>query len=207
MKIDDGVVLLLKRSVAAALDDDRCERHRPEQTEARGHRRAKSQRTEQGRRGERRHRLPHRHVQDAGDRTGDERGERDQHAHAAAAGRVERPRCAAASQLHADAEHERADDDRHADRRDRAANQPAEDLAVGEQRQEDDARHREHQHLRAQAAAAALGDRRPPRRREPERGVIEDKAGAGADQEERRLPPAEDEPQIQDARRDQNDRN
>ncbi len=158
---------------------------------------AESQRRQQRRRRDRRSRLPHRHVNDADHRTGDERGERDEHPHAAAAGGVERSRCAAAAELHADAEDERADDHRHANRRDRAAHQAAEHLAVGEQRQEDRARHREHQHLRAKAAAAAVRDQRAPRRGEAERGVIEDEAGARADEEQCRLSPGELEPEIQ----------
>ena len=51
----------------------------------------------------------------------DEQRERDQHAAGAAARGVERAGAAAVRELHADAEHEGADDQRWSDRRDRAA--------------------------------------------------------------------------------------
>ena len=60
-----------------------------------------------------------------------------------------------------------------------------------EQREEHRAGDRQHQHLRAQARAAPIGDEHAPRRGEAERGVIQHHAGAGADEEQRRLPPAD----------------
>ena len=56
-------------------------------------------------------------------------------------------------------------------------------VSGAEHRKEHDDGQREHQHLRAQAGAAAVGDEDAPRRREAERGVIEDDASRRADQE------------------------
>ena len=71
-----------------------------------------------------------------------------------------------------------------------------------QQRKEHRAGDRQHQHLRAQAGAAPIGDEHPPRRREPERGVVEHHAGECADDEQRRLPPADDGVQIPRCQRD-----
>ena len=62
-----------------------------------------------------------RQMQAADHAADDEEGERDQHAAGAAAGGVERAGAAAVGELHADAEHEGADDERRPDRRDGAA--------------------------------------------------------------------------------------
>ena len=54
--------------------------------------------------------------------------------------------------------------------------------------------------------AAPIRDEHAPRRREAERGVIEHHAGAGADEEERRLPPADRGVEIPRGQHDQDRR-
>jgi len=62
-----------------------------------------------------------RQMQTADHAAGDEQRERDQHAPRTPTRRIERAGAAAVSKLHADAEHERTDDERWPDRRNRAA--------------------------------------------------------------------------------------
>ena len=70
-------------------------------------------------------------MQAADHAAGDEERERDDHAAGAAADGVERAGAAAVGELHADAEHERADQQRRPERRDRAAEARAPALATG----------------------------------------------------------------------------
>ena len=127
--------------------------------------------------------------------------------HAAAAGRVKGPRRAAATELHANAKPKRARGSRQTDRSHGSAHQAAEDLTVGQQRQKYGTRHGQHQHLRAHAPAAAVGDKRPPGRREAERRMVEDESRRGANQKQRALTPRERQRQIERAGGDQADRN
>ena len=81
----------------------------------------------------------------------------------------------------------------------RPTERQAEQLAGGEQRKEDRAGDRQHQHLRAQPGAAAVGDEHAPGRREAKRRVIEHEAGADANQEQHRLPRRDGHAEIRDA--------
>ena len=62
-----------------------------------------------------------------------------------------------------------------------------EQRAGGKRREEQQHADREHQHLRAQAGAAAVGDEHAPCGREAERGVIERDAEQRADDVQRGL--------------------
>ncbi|SBW12360.1 hypothetical protein KL86APRO_20572 [uncultured Alphaproteobacteria bacterium] len=142
----------------------------------------------------------------AGQRPGHERREGDEHAGTAAADGVERSRGAAAAELHADAEQERARHHRHPHRRDEAAHRRAEQGARRQGREEQRAGDRQHRHLRAQPGAATVGEEHPPRRGEAERRVVERRPQRAADEIERRLPRAERRVEIPRAQRQQRQR-
>ena len=117
----------------------------------------------------------------------DEQRERDQHAARAAARRVERAGAAAVRKLHADAEHERADDERRPDRRDRAAEAGHE---RGD-RHDDERGDRDQQQRAEQAAGLALHQEAAPRGGERELGLEEGDAEREAEHDQRgrgRLP-------------------
>jgi hypothetical protein len=59
----------------------------------------------------------------------------------------------------------------------------SEDASCGEEGEEHDAGHREHQHLRAQSRAASIADEDAPCRSESKRRVVQHDAGEGADDE------------------------
>ena len=114
-------------------------------------------------------------------RAGDEKRQRHHHAQRAAAHREQRARTAAAAELHPDAEHESAKDQRPADREHKSADRVPEGLPLGDEWKEDKTREREHHELRPDAGAAPLEHEPPPRRSETEAGVIERDAGPEAD--------------------------
>ena len=112
--------------------------------------------------------------------------ERDQHPARAAADGVERAGAAAVGELHADAEHEGADDERRPDRRDRAAE------ARHERRDRHDGRggDRDQQQAAEQAVGLAAHDQTPPRGGEAELGLEERDAEREAETPEARRTPA-----------------
>jgi hypothetical protein len=116
---------------------------------------------------------------------------------------VQRARRAAAAELHADAEHERADDHRRPCRRHQPCHRMAEQRARRQRREEQQHADAEHQHLRAQAGTAAVGDEHAPRGRKAECCVIQRHAEQRADHIERGLAAADRLREIDRAERDQ----
>ena len=123
-----------------------------------------------------------RQMQAADHAAGDEEGERDQHAAGAAADGVERAGAAAVGELHADAEHEGADDERRPDRRDGAAE------ARHQRRDRNDRRRRDgdQQQAAEEAVGLAAHDQAPPRGGEAELGLEEHRAEREAEHQQRR---------------------
>lgn len=129
----------------------------------------------------------------------DEEQQRDQHARIAAADREQRARGAAAAQLHADAEQEGAQHHGHARGRHEAADRLAEQRARGEEGEEQQHAGAQHEHLRPQAGAAAVGHEDAPGLGKAEGGVVERDAEQGADDPQRALSPADGLVQVQRA--------
>ena len=163
----------VERAVAPALEHDGGERDRGEEREVEEQRRNPAQRFDQGDAAKIGCLLPPGEVIGAERRTGDEGGERREHARVAAAGGVERSRGAAAAELHPQPEQERADRDRDADGTEFAMDGSAQHRAPRQDGIEEHDGGREHQHLGAQAGAAPIGNEDAPGGSEAEKRVIE----------------------------------
>ena len=111
-------------------------------------------------------RQKRRQMQAADDAAHDEQRERDQHPAGAAARGVKRAGAAAVRELHADAEHEGADDERRSDRR----NGSAEAGHERSDRHDHDRRNGDQQQRANEATRLPAHQKAPPRRRERELG-------------------------------------
>ena len=120
-----------------------------------------------------------------------EEGERHHHSQRAAAHGEQGAGTAAAAELHADPEHERAEHQGQPDREDETGQRPPAQLAKAKEREEGEARHRQHRDLRADAGALPLQEEAPPGRGEAEARVVERQPGKEPDRDHRRATGAE----------------